>query len=139
MSKRNYYEVLGVSKGSSLDEIKKAYRKLAMKYHPDRNQGNKEAEEMFKEAAEAYEVLSDEKKRATYDQYGHDGYQNMQGGGGQHYSNMDDIFRNFGDIFGGVDFGDIFGQGSAQRRKKTGPTPQRGHDVINDVTITLQE
>lgn len=138
MSKRNYYEVLGVEKNATLEDIKKAYRKLAMKYHPDRNQGNKDAEEMFKEAAEAYEVLSDDKKRTTYDQYGHAGYQNMQGGGGQH-ANMDDIFRNFGDIFGGVDFGDIFGQGSAQRRKKTGPTPQRGHDVINDVTITLQE
>lgn len=139
MSKRNYYDVLGVNKNASVDEIKKAYRKLAMKYHPDRNPGNKDAEEMFKEAAEAYEVLSDEKKRTQYDQYGHDGYQNMQGGGGHHHANMDDIFRNFGDIFGGVDFGDIFGQGPAQRRKKTGPTPQRGHDVINDVTISLQE
>jgi len=139
MSKRNFYEVLGVNKDASLDDIKKAYRKLAMKYHPDRNQGDKDAEEMFKQAAEAYEVLSDDKKRAAYDEYGHAGYQNMQGAGGHQHANMDDIFRNFGDIFGGVDFGDIFGQGSAQRRKKTGPTPQRGHDVINDVTITLSE
>ena len=136
MNKRNYYEVLGVSKDASVDEIKKAYRKLAMKYHPDRNQDDKNAEEMFKEAAEAYEVLSDDKKRTQYDQYGHDGFQNMNNGA-QHM-NMDDIFRNFGDMFGGVDFGDIFGQNQS-RRKKTGPTPQRGHDVIHDVTITLQE
>lgn len=139
MNKRNYYDVLGVPKSASVDEIKKAYRKLAMKYHPDRNQGDKQAEEMFKEAAEAYEVLSDDKKRAQYDQYGHDNFQNMQsGGGGAHHMNMDDIFRNFGDIVGGVDFGDIFGQ-TENRRKKTGPTPQRGHDVIHDVSITLQE
>lgn len=140
MAKRNYYDALGVSKTAALDEIKKAYRKLAMKYHPDRNPDNKEAEEMFKEAAEAYEVLSDEKKRAQYDQFGHDGYQNMNygGGGGAGHMNMDDIFKNFGDIFGGMDFGDIFG-GGAQKRKKTGPTPQRGHDVIHDISITLQE
>ncbi|MBP9764978.1 molecular chaperone DnaJ [Candidatus Babeliales bacterium] len=137
MSKQNFYEVLGVNKDASLDEIKKAYRKLAMKYHPDRNPGNPEAEEMFKEAAAAYEVLSDEKKRAQYDQYGHANYNNMHQGGQQHM-NMDDIFRNFGDMFGGMDFGDIFGQGQ-QRRKKTGPTPQRGHDVIHEVSITLQE
>lgn len=138
MSKRNYYDVLGVAKSASIDEIKKSYRKLAMKYHPDRNQGDKQAEEMFKEAAEAYEVLSDEKKRAQYDQFGHDGFHNMNQGGGQQHMNMDDIFRNFGDMFGGMDFGDIFGQNPG-RRKKTGPTPQRGHDVIHDVTITLQE
>ncbi|MBI2344972.1 molecular chaperone DnaJ [Candidatus Dependentiae bacterium] len=138
MAKRNYYDVLGVNKSASIDEIKKSYRKLAMKYHPDRNPDNKEAEEMFKEAAEAYEILSDEKKRAQYDQFGHENYQNMnQGGAGAHHMNMDDIFKNFGDIFGGMDLGDIFG--GAPKRKKTGPTAQRGHDVIHDISITLQE
>ncbi|MBM17462.1 MAG: molecular chaperone DnaJ [Epsilonproteobacteria bacterium] len=136
MSKRDYYEILGISKTADVAEIKKAYRKLAMKYHPDRNPGNKEAEEKFKEAAEAYEVLSDQQKRAQYDQYGHSGYQNMHGGA--HNMNMDDIFKNFGDIFGGgFDFGDIFGQG--QRKRKTGPTPQRGHDLVQEVSISLKE
>ena len=77
MSKQNYYDILGVAKTATLDEIKKAYRKLAMKHHPDRNPGNAEAEELFKQAAQAYEVLSDEKKRTAYDQYGHSGYQNV--------------------------------------------------------------
>jgi molecular chaperone DnaJ len=138
MSKKNFYDILGVSKTADVAEIKKAYRALAMKHHPDRNPGNPEAEEKFKEATSAYEVLSDEKKRAQYDQHGHDNYNNMQGGGG-HHGNMDDMFRNFGDMFGGVDFGDIFGQGQSQRRKKSGPTPQRGHDLIQDITITLKE
>jgi molecular chaperone DnaJ len=141
MSKQNYYEILGVEKTASVDDIKKAYRKLAMKYHPDRNPDNKDAEDQFKKAAEAYEVLSDEKKRATYDQYGHSGYQNMHQGGGHSNMNMDDIFSHFGDIFGGgggINFDDIFGQKSA-RKKKSGPTPQRGHDVIHDITITLRD
>lgn len=136
MKKKDFYEILGVSKTADLTEIKKAYRKLAMQYHPDRNPGNKEAEDKFKEAAEAYEVLSDEQKRAQYDQYGHSGYQNMHQGGG--HQNMDDIFKNFGDMFGGFDFGDIFGQGQ-QRKKKSGPTPQRGHDLAQDITLTLKE
>jgi molecular chaperone DnaJ len=140
MSKKNYYDILGVSKTATLDEIKKAYRKLAMKHHPDRNPGNPEAEELFKQAAQAYEVLSDEKKRTAYDQYGHDGYQNMGQGGPQ--MDMNDIFKHFGDMFGGgggdINFDDLFGQRSA-RRKKTGPTPQRGHDVIQDVTISLKD
>ena len=138
MSKQNYYDVLGVSKTATLDEIKKAYRKLAMKHHPDRNPGNKDAEESFKKAAEAYEVLSDEKKRTTYDQHGHTGYQNMNQGGPQ--MDMDDIFKHFGDMFGsgGINFDDIFNQKSA-RRKKTGPTPQRGHDVIHELTVTLKD
>lgn len=140
MSKKNFYDVLGVSKNASIDEIKKAYRKLAMKHHPDRNPGSKESEELFKEAAAAYEVLSDEKKKAQYDQYGHDNYHNMQSGGGGHNMNMDDIFKNFGDMFGdgGINFDDFFGGGSS-KRKKTGPTPQRGHDVIQEQSITLQE
>ena len=105
---RDYYEILGVSKGSSSDEIKKAYRKLAIKYHPDKNPDNKSAEDKFKEAAEAYSVLSDSDKRQRYDQFGHAGVNN--GGGGPGFSNMDvnDIFSAFGDIFGDSD--NIFGK-----------------------------
>jgi len=114
MSKRDYYEILGVSKSSSADEIKKSYRKVAMQFHPDRNPGDKEAEEKFKEAAEAYEVLSDQDKRAQYDRYGHAGV-NGRGGGGAHGMNMDDIFSNFGDIFGDDIFGSFFGGGGRQR------------------------
>src|SRR5262245_7747979 len=98
MSKRDYYETLGVSKSATADEIKSSYRKLAMKYHPDRNPGDKEAEEKFKEASEAYEVLSDETKRKRYDQFGHQG---LRGGQDFHqYNNINDIFSQFGDIFG---------------------------------------
>jgi len=132
MSKRDYYEILGVSKDASNADIKAAYRKLALKYHPDRNPDNKEAEEKFKEAAEAYEVLSNPQKRAQYDQVGHAGFQ--QGGMGGHGSmNMDDIFSSFGDIFG-----DIFGAGQ-QRRKRGAPEPKRGHDLYKEVQITLKE
>ncbi|MDE6142566.1 MAG: DnaJ domain-containing protein, partial [Muribaculaceae bacterium] len=103
--KRDYYEVLGVSKTASADEIKKAYRKMAIKYHPDKNPGDKAAEEKFKEAAEAYDVLSDADKRARYDQFGHTmGPQGFGGGGGSYYGggmSMEDIFAHFGDIFGG--------------------------------------
>ena len=100
MTKRDYYEVLGVSKNATQDEIKQAYRKLALKYHPDRNPDNKEAEDKFKEAAEAYEVLSTPEKKARYDQFGHTaGAANgNQGFGG--FENMDDIFEHFGEIFG---------------------------------------
>ena len=100
MSKRDYYDILGVGKSASADEIKKAYRKMAIKFHPDKNPDDKKAEENFKEAAEAYEVLSNEDKRARYDRFGHEG---MRGGGhgGSHMS-MDDIFSHFGDIFGGA-------------------------------------
>jgi molecular chaperone DnaJ len=114
MSKRDYYEILGVSKSASADEIKKAYRKVAMQFHPDRNPGDKEAEEKFKEAAEAYEVLSDQDKRAQYDRYGHAGV-NGRGGAGAHGMNMEDIFSNFGDIFGDDIFGSFFGGGGRQR------------------------
>src|ERR1700743_3821735 len=108
MSKRDYYEVLGVSKGASADEIKKSYRKVAMQFHPDRNPGDKAAEEKFKEAAEAYEVLSDADKRAQYDRYGHAGLSN-HGRGPSGGMNMDDIFSQFGDIFGDDLFGSFFG------------------------------
>jgi molecular chaperone DnaJ len=100
MAKRDYYEILGVSKSASAEEIKKAYRKVALQFHPDRNEGDKKAEEKFKEAAEAYEVLSDAQKKAKYDQYGH-AASDMGGGGGYGGQNVEDIFRNFGDIFGG--------------------------------------
>ena len=103
MAKRDYYEVLGVSKTATDDEIKKAYRKIAIKYHPDRNPGNKEAEEKFKEAAEAYDVLHDQQKRQQYDQFGFNGPQGGFGGGfgGGASMDMNDIFSMFGDIFGG--------------------------------------
>jgi len=111
MSKRDYYEVLGVSKGASADEIKKSYRKVAMQYHPDRNPGDKTAEEKFKEAAEAYEVLSDADKRAQYDRYGHAGLSGNGRGFNGGSMNMDDIFSQFGDIFGDDIFGSFFGGG----------------------------
>lgn len=101
MSKRDYYEVLGVDKTATLDTIKKAYRKLAIRYHPDKNPGDQEAEEKFKEAAEAYEVLSDDSKRSRYDQFGHAGMSGTGGFGGSGGMNMEDIFAHFGDIFGG--------------------------------------
>jgi len=118
-TKRDFYEILGVSKTASTEEIKKAYRKVAMQYHPDRNPGNKEAEEKFKEAAEAYEILSDADKKSQYDRYGHAGVSgNGRGGfGGGHNMNMDDIFSQFGDIFGDDSpFGSFFGGGGGQRR-----------------------
>lgn len=131
MPSRDYYDILGVAKTATAEEIKAAYRKLALKYHPDRNPGNKEAEEKFKEAAHAYEILSDTQKRAQYDQYGQAA--ESMGGHGQHGS-MDDIFEHFGDIFG-----DIFGGSQQRRRKKTGLTPKRGHDLAQDVSLSLEE
>lgn len=119
MAKRDYYEVLGVSKSASAEEIKKAYRKLAIQYHPDKNPDNPEAEDKFKEAAEAYEVLSNPDKKARYDQFGHQGLGGNGGysGGGM---NMEDIFSQFGDIFGGGGFGSFFGGGGGGRRTKKG-------------------
>jgi molecular chaperone DnaJ len=111
MAKRDYYEILGIAKGASAEEIKKAYRKVAMQYHPDRNPGDKSAEEKFKEAAEAYEVLSDADKRAQYDRYGHAGLSGNGRGFGGGNMNMDDIFSQFGDIFGDDIFGSFFGGG----------------------------
>ncbi|HJM68524.1 MAG TPA: DnaJ domain-containing protein, partial [Candidatus Babeliales bacterium] len=122
MAKKDYYEILGVSRDASADDIKKSYRKLALKYHPDRNPDNKEAEGKFKEAAAAYEVLSKEDKRKKYDQFGHDGVDGMGGfgGGGQSGMNMDDIFSNFGDIFenifGGGGGGGGFGGGGRHQQ-----------------------
>lgn len=113
MSKRDYYEILGVSKTATADEIKKSYRKVAMQYHPDRNPGDKAAEEKFKEAAEAYEVLSDTDKRAQYDRFGHAGL-NGAGRGFGGGMNMDDIFSQFGDVFGDDIFGSFFGGGRAR-------------------------
>lgn len=119
MAKRDYYEVLGVSKSASADEIKKAYRKLAIQYHPDKNPDNPEAEDKFKEAAEAYEVLSNAEKKARYDQFGHQGL-GGNGGFGGGGMNMEDIFSQFGDIFGGGGFGSFFGGGGGGRRTKKG-------------------
>ena len=146
MQKRDYYEVLGVNKGASADEIKKAYRKIAIKYHPDRNPDNKEAEETFKEAAEAYSVLSDADKRQKYDTYGFDGLNGFGGGGfgGAGGFSMDDIFSMFGDIFGGRGggfsgfgggFGDIFGGRSGGQ----GRHASRGSDLRVRVRLTLAE
>lgn len=118
MAKRDYYEILGVSKGAGVDEIKKAYRKVAMQYHPDRNPGDKSAEEKFKEAAEAYEILSDTDKRAQYDRFGHAGVSgNGRGGYGSGNMNMEDIFSQFGDIFGDDIFGSFFGGGAGTRTR----------------------
>ena len=131
--KRDDYEVLGVGKNASEDEIKKAYRKIAIKYHPDRNPGDKEAEEKFKEAAEAYDVLHDPQKRQQYDQFGFDGPMGGFGGFGGASMNMDDIFSMFGDIFGGHGFGG-FGGGGGRRTQK-----YRGSDLRLKVRLTLEE
>jgi molecular chaperone DnaJ len=139
MSKRDYYEILGVTKSSTADEIKKAYRKVAMQFHPDRNPDNKEAESKFKEAAEAYEILSDANKKAQYDRFGHQA-QNMGGGGYQsHDMNMDDIFRNFGDVFGDESpFGSFFG-GGGRSRGGSRSRGIRGSNLRVKVKLTLQE
>lgn len=135
MSKKDFYAILGTPKSATADEIKAAYRKLALKYHPDRNPDNKEAEDKFKEAAEAYEVLSDQEKRRMYDQFGHAGVGNTGDSHGHSNMNMDDIFSNFGDIFG-----EMFGGGGQQKRSTRGsPRAQRGHDLSKELTITLQE
>ena len=117
MSKKDYYEILGVNKTASADEIKKSYRKVAMQYHPDRNPGDKSAEEKFKEAAEAYEILSDQDKRAQYDRYGHAAVGGNGRGGYPGGMNMEDIFSQFGDIFGEDIFGSFFGGGGGQRTR----------------------
>ncbi|WP_313267610.1 molecular chaperone DnaJ [Epilithonimonas vandammei] len=135
MSKRDYYEVLEISKSASVEEIKKAYRKMAIKYHPDKNPGDKEAEEKFKEAAEAYEVLSDDNKKARYDQFGHAGMGGAAGGGGfggfGGGMNMEDIFSQFGDIFGGHFNG---GFGGGQRLQQA-----RGSNLRIRIKLNLEE
>lgn len=139
MSKRDYYEILGVAKTASADEIKKAYRKVAMQFHPDRNPGDKAAEEKFKEAAEAYEVLSDADKRAKYDRYGHQAFgPGTNGGGGFHASNMEDIFSNFGDIFGDDNvFGSFFGGGRSSNSR--GSRGQRGSNLRIKLKLNFAE
>ena len=134
-NKRDYYEVLGVEKGASAEEIKKAYRKSAMKYHPDRNPGDKEAEEKFKELGEAYEVLSDDDKRARYDQFGFAGVDPNYGGGAGGYGG------GFGGGFGFGDFGDIFGDifGGGRSRQSTQNAPRRGENVGARLELTFEE
>lgn len=131
MAKHDYYEVLGVARNASQDELKKAYRKLAMKHHPDRNPGDHTAEVKFKEVQEAYGVLSDQRKRAAYDQFGHAGVDPSMGGGGAHGFNFTDIFGDIGDVFG-----DIFG---ARRGGGHGSSAQRGADLRYNLELTLEE
>jgi molecular chaperone DnaJ len=138
MSKRDYYEILGVSKGATADEIKKSYRKVAMQYHPDRNPGDKAAEEKFKEAAEAYEVLSDTDKKAQYDRYGHAGVSGNGRGYGGGGMNMEDIFSQFGDVFGDDIFGNFFG---GQQRRSGGQRTRgvRGSNLRIKLKLTYEE
>ena len=137
MAQRDYYEVLSVSRDASPDEIKKAYRKLAVKYHPDKNPGNAAAEEKFKEASNAYEVLSDPKKRQIYNQRGHAGVNDM---GFHGFTNMEDIFSNFGDIFGRTvfgNFGDVFGD--AFNRQTPGKPQAQAADMRIKLTVSFME
>ena len=139
MAKRDYYDILGVSKSASADEIKKAYRKLAIKYHPDKNPDDKAAEDKFKEAAEAYEVLSNAEKKQRYDQFGHAGAGQGGFGGGAGNMNMEDIFSQFGDIFGGgggSPFDSFFGGGQSTRG---GRRVARGSNLRIKVKLTLEE
>lgn len=127
MNKRDYYEVLGVAQNAGEEELKRAYRKLAMQYHPDKNPGDKEAEERFKEAAEAYEVLRDREKRGLYDRFGHEG---LEGTGFRGFSGFEDIFSSFGDIFE-----DFFGFGNRRQRSRI----RRGNDLRYDLELTLED
>ena len=131
MSKRDYYDILGVSKNATDTEIKKAYRKMALKYHPDKNPDDSQAEDKFKEAAEAYEVLSHQDKRSRYDQFGHEG---MRGGMGGNHMSMDDIFSHFGDIFGGA-----FGGGGGYGGRGGGRRVNRGSNLRVKVKLTLED
>jgi len=141
MSKRDYYEVLGVTKSSSTDEIKKAYRKVAMQFHPDRNPGDKAAEEKFKEAASAYEVLSDGDKKAKYDRFGHAAFSPGAGGGGGFSGggmDMNDIFSQFGDVFGEDMFGGFFG-GGGSRSRSSRSRGQRGSNLRIKLKMNFEE
>ena len=134
--KRDYYEVLGLQKGASDDEIKKAFRKLAMKYHPDKNPGDKEAEDKFKEINEAYAVLSDPEQKSKYDRYGHAGvdpnaFQGFEGFGG-----FEDIFNMFGGAFGGGGFGGFGGFGGGQRSRSAA---RKGSDIQKQMTISFED
>ena len=137
--KRDYYEVLGVSKNASQEEIKKAYRKVAMQFHPDRNPGDKAAEDKFKEAAEAYEILNDSDKKAQYDRFGHNAFGQGRGGGGFGGGgmNMDDIFSQFGDIFGDEGFGSFFGNRGGGGRRQTGG--RRGSNLRVKIKMNFEE
>src|SRR5882672_9523535 len=137
-NKRDYYEILGVQKSASADEIKKAYRKVAMQFHPDRNPGDKAAEERFKEAAEAYEILSDADKKAQYDRYGHAGVSNNGRGGFSGNMNMEDIFSQFGDIFGDDLFGNFFGGGQRGRGSQRS-RGVRGSNLRIKLKLTYEE
>jgi molecular chaperone DnaJ len=134
MSKKDYYEILEVSRTATKVEIKRAYRKKALQYHPDKNPGNKEAEEMFKLAAEAYEVLSDDEKRARYDRYGHAAFENAGSGGFNGGMDIEDIFRHFGDIFGGH-FGGFGGFGNSRSRQ----VRVKGGTLRIRLSLTLEE
>src|ERR1700749_140386 len=139
-TKRDYYEILGVAKNASADELKKAYRKVPMQYHPARNPGDKAAEEKFKEAAEAYEVLSDADKKAQYDRYGHAGVSGAGRGGFSGSGGMEDIFSQFGDIFGDDIFGNFFG-GGGQQRGRGGQRSRgtRGSNLRVKLKLTYEE
>jgi molecular chaperone DnaJ len=139
MTKRDFYEILGVQRSASTDEIKSSYRKMAMKYHPDRNQGDKDAEEKFKEAAEAYEVLMDPNKRARYDQFGHAG---MRGTDFHGFDNVGDIFSAFSDIFnfgGGSIFDDFFGSSRGERSRRYRSQGIQGSDLKITIHLSLEE
>lgn len=135
MQKRDYYEILGVSKSADINEIKSSYRKLALQYHPDRNPDDKQAEDKFKEATEAYEVLSDQQKRDKYDRYGHDGLRMGQDFRGYH--DVNDIFSRFSDVFGSSFFGDFF-SGSFNRNSRRSPS-ERGSDIRIKLPLSLEE
>ena len=139
MAKRDYYEVLGVSESAPQEEVKKAYRKLALKYHPDKNKGDKPSEEKFKEASEAYHVLSDKERKQNYDQFGHAAFEGGAGGGGEGFANFD-FTSTFSDIFGSDIFDDFFGEfGGSSRSGRRRQSENRGADLRYDLTVLLEE
>ncbi|MBQ4315433.1 MAG: DnaJ domain-containing protein, partial [Lentisphaeria bacterium] len=140
MMAQDYYDILGVSKNATSEEIKKAYRKLAIKYHPDKNPGNKEAEEKFKEVSQAYEVVGNPEKRRQYDQLGHEAYTNAGNGGAYDSRHAQDIFSQFFGGFGGgggFNFEDLFGGGGSRRRNPNAPVP--GDDLRYDMEIDFED